>query len=157
MLKSLWIVIIFVILLILLYWQPWDFFSNSGTIYVLLCEQQYESESVWDYHKKSTLFDNEKKCKTSQLSTIKLNFKVFPKKQKVVFSGKEIGVLSYDCDVYDRKNYTCRDKDIGIENGKVQLYYSSHEIAVPKWRYFVVKFRLFLDRSTNNESIYDFQ
>ena len=157
MLKSLWIVIIFVILLILLYWQPWKIFTNSGTIYVLLCEQQYESESVWDYHKKDTLFDDEKKCKTPQLSTIKLNYKVFPEKQKVVFSGKEIGVVSYDCDIYNRNNFICPDKDIGVESGKAQLYFNNYEVAVPKWRYLVVKFRLFFDRSTNNESIYEFQ
>lgn len=154
--KSVLGLIAFFILLILFYWRPWDIFTNSGTIYVLICEQQYESESVWDYHKKSTLFDNEKKCKSSQLSAIKLNYKVFPEVQKVVFSGKDIGVVSYACDIYDRNNFTCPEKDIGVENGKAQLYFNSYETAVSKWRYWITKFRLFLDNKLNNESIYLF-
>ncbi len=144
------------VLLALLYWEPWKFFTNNGTIYVLICEEQYESSSVWDYKKKSTLFENEKKCRSSQLSAIKLNYKIFPEVQKVVFSGKEIGVLSYACDIYDRQNFICPDEDIGVENGKVQLYFNSYETAVSKWRYLIVKFRLFLDYRLNNESIYVF-
>lgn len=148
--------IITFVLLILLYWEPWKIFTNNGTIYVLLCEEQYESGSVWDYKKKSTLFDNEKKCKTSQLSAIKLNYKVFPEVQKVVFSGKEIGVLSYACDIYDRYNFTCPDKDIGVEDGKAQLYFNSYETAVSKWRYLIVRVRLYLDKKLTKESVYEF-
>lgn len=154
--KSVLGLIAFFILLLLFYWRPWDIFTNSGTIYVLICEQQYESESVWDYHKKSTLFDNEKKCKTSQLSAIKLDYKVFAEKQKVIFSGKDIGVLSYDCDIYDRNNFTCPDKNIGVENGKAQLYFNSHETAISKWRYLIVSVKLFMDKKLNKESIYAF-
>ncbi len=154
MLKSVRIALIFFILLLFLYFQPWKVFTNGGTIYVLLCEQQYEPESVWDYHKKNTISDYEKKCKTSQLSVIKLNYKVFLEKQKVVFSGREIGVVSYNCDIYDRNNFTCPEQDLSVESGRAQLSFNTHETTVPKWRYWLIRYGLFLDRKLGRDSIY---
>ncbi len=152
--KTIKILVFFFILLATLYIEPWKILTNSGTMYILMCEQQYESNSVWEYHKKDGLINGEKKCSTSNLRTIKLKYKAFVEKQKVVFSGKEIGVVSYDCDVFDRNNFTCPNKNISVESGKALLSFASYERAVPKWRYVFTKISLFMDQQLQRETVY---
>ena len=152
--KSAAVLIIFSISLVLIYWQPWEILTNHGSIYVLFCEPIYESKSVWEYQEKNKNLSNEKQCSTSQLSVIKLNYKVFVNKQKVVFTGNEIGILSYECDVYDRLNFACPDKDISMEKGEALLSFNSHETVVSRWRYLLIKMNLFLDIQFNRENVY---
>ncbi len=152
--KSIITLILIATAFIILYWQPWKIFTNSGVIFVLLCEKEYESESVWEYREKDKKLSEQRLCRTNQLSTLKLNYKVFPNKQKVVFSSKGTGILSSACDIYDRLNFACHEKGISIENGNAYLSFSSHEIAVSKWKYMYIKANIFIDKVFNKESIY---
>lgn len=139
---------------IILYFQPWRIISNSGEIHIIICKPSIKSENIWEYKQDNELFETQNMCKTSRLRTMRLNYKVIPEKQKVVFSGKEIGIVSYECNIYDRNNFICPDQDIGVENGKAFLYFNKYETAVPKWRYLLIKANLYLDSLLNNESIY---
>lgn len=154
MYKSKFVIALIVLFLVVLYFQPWNIVTNRGTMYVLICAQQYESDSVWEYRTKDSLNSNELVCDTSSLSTLRLNFKVFINQQKVVFSAKEIGVVSYNCNVYDRNNFMCPEKDLGVERGRPQLYYNRHEVAVPKWRYWQISFNLLIDKIFGRTSVY---
>lgn len=155
--KIIWATLVILGFVLIYYLQPWRVITDSGEMYILICKPKITSENVWEFKLNNKLFEAKKECKTSQLSTLKLNYRVFPEKQKVVFSGKEIGVMSYKCDIYDRSNFICMEQEIGVENGKAKLYYNLYETAIPKWRYWFIKIQLLIDKYLERESIYKFQ
>ncbi len=142
------------IIFVLLYFKPWNIFLNQGEIFIFICDQQFESNTVWEYEKIDPTSNKSSSCQSSLITLVNLSYKADLNEQKVIFSSKEIGEVNYKCEVVDRNNFNCPDKDIAVKNGATILQYNHRESAIPKWRYYFLKMNLIIDTLLNRQSTY---